>query len=104
MGGGSEDSLNKYRPKSIFNFTSGVLFVKINVRCITASVLVPEMAFGFYDSQDTEQEVYGNQKTEDIPQNDEMQMALKGTGRLRRFRRNVNDLLLTSERDWVYSV
>lgn len=140
--------------------------------CITASLLVLGMAFGFYDSQDTEQEVYGNQKTEefirrftermdgvtqcrdilgkdiskpeemavirkeglilkkcpkamhisieiledmlaeylkdavestiapeDIPQNDEMQVVLKGIGRLRRFRRNVNDLLLTSERN-----
>lgn len=139
--------------------------------CITASLLVLGMALGFYDSQDTEQEVYGNRKTEefirrftermegvtqcrdilgkdiskpeemavvrkeglilqkcpkairisieiledmlaeylkdavesaiapeDIPQNDEMQMVLKGIGRLRRFRRNVNDLLLTSER------
>lgn len=140
--------------------------------CITASLLVLGMALGFYDSQDTEQEVYGNRKTEefircftermdgvtqcrdilgkdiskpeemaairkeglilkkcpkamhisieiledmlteylkdavesaiapeDIPQNDEMQMVLKGIGRLRRFRRNVNDLLLTSERN-----
>ena len=140
--------------------------------CITASLLVLGMALGFYDSQDTEQEVYGNRKTEefirrftermdgvthcrdilgkdiskpeemavirreglilrkcpkaihisieiledmlaeylkdavestiapeDIPRNDEMQMVLKGIGRLRRFRRNVNDLLLTSERN-----
>lgn len=140
--------------------------------CITAALLVLGMAIGFYDSQDTEQEVYGNRKTEefirrftermegvtqcrdilgmdiskpeemavirreglilqkcpkamhisieiledmlaeylkdavestiapeDIPQNDEMQMVLKGIGRLRRFRRNVNDLLLTSERE-----
>jgi len=139
--------------------------------CITASLLVLGMALGFYDSQDTEQEVYGNQKTEefirrfteqmdgvtqcrdilgkdiskpeemavirreglilqkcpramnisieiledmladyikdvsessidprDIPQNDEMQMVLKGIGRLRCFRRNVNDLLLSSKR------
>lgn len=139
--------------------------------CITASLLVLGMALGFYDSQDTEQEIYGNKKTEefirrftermegvtqcrdilgkdiskpeemavirreglilqkcpkaihisieiledmlaeylkdaventiapeDIPQNDEMQMVLKGIGRLRRFRRNVNDLLMTSER------
>lgn len=140
--------------------------------CITASLLVLGMALGFYDSQDTEQEVYGNRKTEefirrftermdgvtqcrdilgrdiskpedmavirreglilqkcpkamhisieiledmlaeylkdavesaiapeDIPQNDEMQLVLKGIGRVRRFRRNVNDLLLTSERN-----
>lgn len=139
--------------------------------CITASLLVLGMAIGFYDSQDTEQEVYGNRKTEefirrftermegvtlcrdilgkdiskpeemasirkeglilqkcpkaihisieiledmlaeylkdavesaiapeDIPRNDEMQTVLKGIGRVRRFRRNVNDLLLTSER------
>lgn len=139
--------------------------------CITASLLVLGMALGFYDAQDTEQEVYGNKKTEefirrftermegvtqcrdilgkditkpdemavirkeglilkkcpsairisieiledmlaeylkdavesaiapeDIPQNDEMQMVLKGIGRVRRFRRNVNDLLLTSEK------
>lgn len=30
--------------------------------CITASLLVLGMAIGFYDSQDTEQEVYGNRK------------------------------------------
>ncbi len=139
--------------------------------CITASLMVLGLAFGFYDSQDTEQEIYGNKKTEefirrfteqmegvtlcrdilgkdisrpeemtvvrkeglilkkcpraihisieiledmlaeylkdavestiapeDIPQNDDMQMVLKGIGRLRRFRRNVNDLLMTSER------
>lgn len=140
--------------------------------CISASLLVLGMALGFYDSQDTEQEVYGNKKTEefisrftermegmtqcrdilgkdiskpeemaairkeglilqkcpraintsieiledmlvqylrdvtessidleDIPQNDEMQVVLKGIGRLRRFRRNINDLLLTSRRE-----
>ena len=139
--------------------------------CITASMLVLGMALGFYDSQDTEQEVYGNKKTdefikrfteemegvtlcrdilgkdiskpeemavirkeglilkkcpkainisieiledmladylkdmsesniapEDIPHNDEMQMVLKRFGRLRRFQRNVNDLLLESKR------
>ncbi|MDE7327430.1 MAG: EAL domain-containing protein [Lachnospiraceae bacterium] len=32
--------------------------------CITASLLVLGMAFGFFDSQDKEQEIYGNQKTE----------------------------------------
>lgn len=139
--------------------------------CITASLLVLGMALGFYDSQDTEREIYGNKKTEefirrftkrmegmtqcrdilgkdisnpeemavirreglilqrcpnaintsieiledmladyvkdisdssidleDIPQNDEMQEVLKGIGRLRRFRRNVNDLLSSSDR------
>ena len=139
--------------------------------CITASMLVLGMALGFYDSQDTEQEVYGNKKTdefikrfteqmngvtlcrdilgkdiskpeemavirkeglilqkcprainisieiledmlaeylrdmaestiapEDIPHNDEMQVVLKRIGRVRRFRRNVNDLLLESKR------
>lgn len=34
--------------------------------CITASLLVLGMAFGFYDSQDREQEIYGNQKTEEF--------------------------------------
>ncbi len=34
--------------------------------CITASLLVLGMAFGFYDSQDKEQELYGNQKTEEF--------------------------------------
>ncbi len=34
--------------------------------CITASLLVLGMAFGFYDSQDRELEVYGNKKTEDF--------------------------------------
>lgn len=140
--------------------------------CVTASLLVLGMALGFYDPQDTEQEIYGNQKTEefirrftermdgvtqcrdilgkdiskpedmavirkeglilqkcpkaihisieiledmlseylkdavesaiapeDIPQNDEMQAVIKGIGRVRRFRRNVNDLLLTSDRN-----
>ncbi|MBD5518259.1 MAG: EAL domain-containing protein, partial [Lachnospiraceae bacterium] len=35
---------------------------------------------------------------EDIPHNDEMQVVLKRIGRVRRFRRNVNDLLLESKR------
>lgn len=34
--------------------------------CITASLLVLGMALGFYDSQDKEQEVYGNKKTEEF--------------------------------------
>lgn len=139
--------------------------------CITAALLVLGMALGFYDSQDTEREIYGNKKTEefirlftermggdtdcrdilgkdiskpeemavirkeglilqqcprainnsieiledmladyfkdmtessidldDIPQNDEMQIVLKGIGRLRRFRRNVNNLLFSTEK------
>lgn len=139
--------------------------------CITASLLVLGMALGFYDSQDTEREIYGNKKTdefirrfteamegvtlcrdilgkdiskpeemavirkeglilqkcpraldisveiledmlagylkdvaqsnidmEDIPQNDEMQIVLKEMGLIRRFRRNVNNLILDSEK------
>ncbi|MCM1183630.1 MAG: EAL domain-containing protein [Roseburia sp.] len=134
--------------------------------CITAALLVLGMAFGFYDSQDRELEVYGNKKTEefirrftekmegviecrnilgkdiskpedmavirkeklilqkcprainisidiledmlaeylrdtaessisaeDIPQSDELQSVLKELGKLKRFRRNVNNLL-----------
>lgn len=34
--------------------------------CITASLLILGMAVGFYDSQDRELEVYGNQKTEEF--------------------------------------
>lgn len=34
--------------------------------CITASLLVLGLAFGFYDSQDKEREVYGNKKTEEF--------------------------------------
>lgn len=34
--------------------------------CITASLLVLGMALGFYDSQDSESEVYGNKKTEEF--------------------------------------
>lgn len=34
--------------------------------CITASLLVLGMALGFYDSQDKEQEIYGNKKTEEF--------------------------------------
>lgn len=137
--------------------------------CITAAMLVLGMALGFYDSQDTEREIYGNKKTdefirrfteamdgvtlcrdilgkdiskpeemavirkeglilqkcpralnisieileemladylkdvaqsnidmEDIPRNDEMQVVLKEMGRIRRFRRNVNNLILDS--------
>lgn len=140
--------------------------------CITASLLVLGMTLGFYDSQDREQEVYGNQKTEefirlftekmngvvncrdilgkdiskpegmaairqeglilkkcpdvlnisidileemlteylkdtiessinpeDIPENDEMQSILKNASRLKRFRRNVNNLLLSTDRN-----
>ena len=34
--------------------------------CITAGLLVLGMTFGFYNSSDTEQEVYGNKKTEEF--------------------------------------
>lgn len=34
--------------------------------CITASLLVLGMALGFYDAQDKEKEVYGNQKTDEF--------------------------------------
>lgn len=34
--------------------------------CITASLLILGMALGFYDSQDREQEIYGNKKTEEF--------------------------------------
>ncbi len=34
--------------------------------CITASLMVLGLAFGLYDSQDTEQEIYGNKKTEEF--------------------------------------
>ena len=140
--------------------------------CITASLLILGMALGFYDSQDRELEVYGNQKTdefirrftekmggavncrdilgkdiskpeelavirkeglilqkcpnaldasidileemladilkdktestispEDLPKTDEMQSILKGLARLKCFRRNVNNLLLSSTKE-----
>lgn len=143
--------------------------------CITASLLVLGMALGFYDSQDSEQEVYGNKKTEefirlftertggdvncrdilgkdiskpediavirkeglvlkkcprainisieileemlaeylkdktessiapeDIPQNDEMKSVLKRMAKLKRFRRNVNNLLLAAAKDIAF--
>lgn len=139
--------------------------------CITAALLVLGMALGFYDSQDREQETYGNKKTdefirrfteemdgvincrdilgkdiskpedmavirqeklilqkcpkaihisidiledmlsqhfenvkesninpEDIPQGDEMKAVLKSMSKLKRFRRNVNNLLVSSSR------
>lgn len=139
--------------------------------CITASLLVLGMTLGFYDSQDKEQEIYGNKKTEefirrfteqmdgavncrdilgkdisrpedmavvrkeklilqkcpqalntsidiledmlsdylkdkeessisieDIPENDEMQNIVKSFSKLRRFRKNVNYLIVTSAR------
>ncbi len=140
--------------------------------CITASLLVLGMALGFYDSQDKEQEIYGNKKTsefiqrftermngmiycrdilgkdiskpqemaeirkeglilqkcpralhisieiledmlaqylkdvtessikpEDIPQKDEMEVVLKRTSKLRRFNRNVNNLIRSSSKE-----
>jgi len=140
--------------------------------CITAALLVLGMALGFYDSQDREKEVYGNQKTdefiqrftermngvvncrdilgkdiskpeelavirkeglilqkcpealnisieiledmlaehfqyvketsinlEDIPEDDEMEVVLKSFNKLRRFRRNVNQLLFSSAKE-----
>ena len=140
--------------------------------CITAALLVLGMAVGFYDSQDREQEVYGNKKTdefihrftermsgvtncrdilgkdiskpkemaiirqeglilqkcprainisieiledmladylkditessinpEDIPENDEMESILKRVSKLRRFNRNVNNLIYSSSKE-----
>lgn len=40
-----------------------------------------------------------NISLEDIPENNEMQTVLKGIGRLRRFRRNVNNLLFSSSKE-----
>ena len=34
--------------------------------CITAALMVLGMALGFYDSQDREQEIYGNKKTDEF--------------------------------------
>lgn len=143
--------------------------------CITASLLVLGMALGFYDSQDKEQEVYGNKKTEefmrrfaermngdvdcrdilgkdiskpqemaeirkeglilqkcprainisieiledmladylkdvtessikpeDIPENDEMEAVLKRISKLRRFNRNVNNLIRCSSKEIAF--
>ena len=140
--------------------------------CITGGLLVLGMALGFYDSQNRELEVYGNQKTEefinrftekmngvtncrdilgkdiskpnemaeirkeglilqkcpnaikicieiledilakhfkhiketsinleDIPEDDEIQLVLKSISKLRRFRRNVNNLLFSTTKD-----
>lgn len=140
--------------------------------CITGGLLVLGMALGFYDSQNREQEVYGNQKTEefikrftekmdgvtdcrdilgkdiskpedlaeirkerlilqkcpralqicieilediladhfkyiketsinleDIPEDDEIHLVLKDINKLRRFRRNVNNLLFSTTKD-----
>ena len=143
--------------------------------CITAALLVLGLALGFYDSQDREQEVYGNKKTEefirrfteqmegavncrdilgkdiskpeemaeirkeglilkkcpralgisieiledmlsdhfrhitevsikpeDLPENQEIQVLMKGLARNRRFRRNVNNLLFSSRKDIAF--
>lgn len=140
--------------------------------CITGGLLILGMALGFYDSENREQEVYGNQKTEefikrfteemngaadcrdilgqdiskpegmavirqeglilqkcprairicieiledilskhlehiketsinleDIPEDDEIQVVLKSINRLRRFRRNVNNLLFSTAKE-----
>lgn len=140
--------------------------------CITGGLLVLGMALGFYDSENREQEVYGNQKTEefikrfteemngatdcrdilgkdiskpedmavirqeglilqkcpkairicieilediltkhlehiketsinleDIPEDDELQVILKNINKLRRFRRNVNNLLFSTTKE-----
>lgn len=140
--------------------------------CITAALLVLGMSLGFYDSQDREQEVYGNKKTdefikaftermggatqcrdilgkdiskpdemavirreglilqkcprainssieilelmladyfkdktessislEDIPENDEMQIILKNISKIRRFRRNVSNLIFNTTKE-----
>ena len=140
--------------------------------CITGGLLVLGMALGFYDSENREQEVYGNQKTEefikrftkemngatdcrdilgkdiskpedmavirqeglilqkcpkaiiicieiledilakhlehiketsinleDIPEDDEIQVILKNINKLRRFRRNVNNLLFSTKKE-----
>lgn len=140
--------------------------------CITAALMVLGMALGFYDSQDREQEIYGNKKTdefinafrekmngkikcrdilgkdiskptemaairqeglilqkcprainvsieilekmledqlkdkeessinlEDLPEKDEVQNILKTISRIRRFRKNVNELIFSSTKE-----
>ncbi len=143
--------------------------------CITGGLLVLGMALGFYDSQDRELEIYGNQKTdefvktftermggvidcrdilgkdistpqgmadirkeglilkkcpkalgicielleellkeqlkhkketsislEDLPANDEVEIVLKNISKLRRFRRNVNNLLFSTSKEVAF--
>lgn len=140
--------------------------------CITASLMILGMALGFYDSQDREQEIYGNKKTDefinafkekmsgetkcrnilgkdiskpdemavirqeglilqkcpkainasieilenmleeqlkdkeessinlaDLPEKDELQNILKTISRIRRFRKNVNELIFSSSKE-----
>lgn len=54
--------------------------------CITASLMVLGLAFGFYDSQDTEQEIYGNKKTEEFIRRFTEQMEDRAGRRERRLR------------------
>ncbi|MDE6846535.1 MAG: EAL domain-containing protein [Lachnospiraceae bacterium] len=64
-------------------------------RAINNSIEILEEMLEDYFKDMTE----SNIDLKDIPQNDEVQVVLKGIGRVRRFRRNVNNLLFSTERN-----
>ncbi|MDE6389526.1 MAG: EAL domain-containing protein [Lachnospiraceae bacterium] len=64
-------------------------------RAINNSIEILEEMLVDYFKDMTESSI----NLEDIPQNDELEVVLKGISRLRRFRRNVNELLFSSERN-----
>lgn len=64
-------------------------------RAINNSIEILEEMLVDYFKDMTESSI----NLEDIPQNDELEVVLKAISSLRRFRRNVNDLLFSSERN-----
>ena len=64
-------------------------------RAINNSIEILEEMLEDYFKDMTENSI----NLQDIPQNDEVQVVLKGIGRVRRFRRNVNNLLFATEKN-----
>ncbi len=63
-------------------------------RAISVSIEILEEMLAEHFKDTTENSL----NLEDIPENDEMQVILKGISRLRRFRRNVNNLIFSSSK------
>lgn len=83
------------RPQEMAEIRKEGLILKKCPRALNISIDILEDMLEDYLKDVTESEI----SLEDIPENDEMKMVLRGITRLRRFRRNVNNLLISSSRE-----
>lgn len=99
MGGDTDcrDILGKdiSKPEEMAAIRKEGLILQKCPRAINNSIEILEEMLEDYFKDMTESSI----NLQDIPQNDEVQVVLKGIGRVRRFRRNVNNLLFAAEKN-----